>query len=464
LGAARFGVLTLVWMLVGYFCIFDLGLGRALTRMAAERLGAGRDDEVPGLFWTSLVMMIGIGSAGSALLAVVAPWLVNDVLTIEPELRAEALTSFRIVCLGLPVVITTMGLIGMLEAQHRFALINLVRVPMGAFTFLGPVCVLPFSRSLPAVVAVLIAGRVIEWLVYFVSCLAVVPGLGRPRFHRCLVGPLLGFGGWMTVSTIAMPVMVHIDRFLIGSVVSVAAAAFYATPAEIVVKLLIFPRALVSVLFPSFSAHLQREPAATARLYSRSIKYLLLACFPLALGVVALAYEGLLVWLGPVYAARSAPVMRWLAAGIFVYSLAYVPYSLIQGAGYPRMTALLHLAELPLYLLVAPMLIRRAGIVGAAAAWFIRVNIETVVMFWMAHRFVPAGIGAVRRAGGIAVLGLALLLVVSILGSPWARLAVALAGGGMLAMLAWRRMLDPEERSELLSGLSALCRRGRAAS
>ncbi len=41
LGQDQFGLLSLVWMLVGYFTILDMGIGRALTRIAAERIGQG---------------------------------------------------------------------------------------------------------------------------------------------------------------------------------------------------------------------------------------------------------------------------------------------------------------------------------------------------------------------------------------------------------------------------------------
>jgi hypothetical protein len=47
LGAPRFGVVTLVWMVVGYFSLFDLGLGRALTHVVAEKLGRGASKEIP---------------------------------------------------------------------------------------------------------------------------------------------------------------------------------------------------------------------------------------------------------------------------------------------------------------------------------------------------------------------------------------------------------------------------------
>ena len=36
LGVERFGILTLAWMVIGYFSFFDLGLGRALTQIIAS--------------------------------------------------------------------------------------------------------------------------------------------------------------------------------------------------------------------------------------------------------------------------------------------------------------------------------------------------------------------------------------------------------------------------------------------
>ena len=43
LGTDRFGLLSLVWIVLGYFTIFDLGLGRAATKYVAEALGKGED-------------------------------------------------------------------------------------------------------------------------------------------------------------------------------------------------------------------------------------------------------------------------------------------------------------------------------------------------------------------------------------------------------------------------------------
>src|ERR1700723_1921283 len=67
----------------------------------------------------------------------------------------------------------------------------------------------------------------------------------RGIWHAPSVGPLLRFGGWMTVSNIVGPLMVTLDRFLIAGLISVTAVAYYATPYELVTKLLLVPVAVV---------------------------------------------------------------------------------------------------------------------------------------------------------------------------------------------------------------------------
>src|SRR5450631_723993 len=57
IGTARFGILSLCWVVIGYSGLFDLGLGRALTKLVAEKLGTEDEKDVPSLIWTSVVLM-----------------------------------------------------------------------------------------------------------------------------------------------------------------------------------------------------------------------------------------------------------------------------------------------------------------------------------------------------------------------------------------------------------------------
>ena len=447
LGTDRFGVLTLAWMVIGYFSLFDLGIGRALTKLVAERLGAGQEQEIPDLIWTALFLMAVLGCLGMAVAILLSPWLVHDVLKIPEIIQSETLDAFYLLAFSIPIVISTAGLRGILEAHQRFDLVNAVRIPLGIFTFLGPLAAISFSNSLFSVVAVLVAGRLLAWGVHLLLCVNVLPALRyNIGVRRAMVRPLLSFGSWMTVSNIVGPLMVYLDRFLVGAIVSMAAVAYYTTPYEVVTKLWLIPSALVGVLFPAFSAALVQDRNRAARLFGRGIKYIFLALFPLTLIIVTLAHEGLDIWLGTEFAQNSTYVLQWLAVGVFINSLARIPFGLIQGAGRPDITAMTHLIELPFYLLALWWLLGAYGIAGAAIVWVVRVAVDTVVFFSIARWLLPDTLPLIRRGAVIITISVSVLIVAGCTAGLFQKglflIVVLLA----FIPLAWFLLLAPEER------------------
>jgi O-antigen/teichoic acid export membrane protein len=410
LGADRFGLLTLTWTVIGYASVFDLGLGRALTQLVARKLGAGEDDEVPKLVWTSQLLMLLLGLMGTVVVILIAPWLTDRVLHVGVLLQSETLRTFYLLGISIPVVTSTAGLRGLLEAQQCFDLVNALRFPMGAFMFVGPMLILPFSRSLLPIVAVLVVGRIIAWVAHLLLCLRVVPMLReRVAWHRAAVGPLLRFGGWMTVTNVVGPVMVTMDRFLIGAMLSVTAVAYYTTPYEMVTRLWLIPGAMVGVMFPAFSTSFEQDRDRTRRLYTRSLKYLALVLFPLVLLVVVFARNGLKLWLGASFAQNSFHVLQWLAAGVLVNSLANVPFAMLQGLGRPDVTAKLHMIELPVYMVALWGLTKTFGIEGTAIAWTARATVDALMLFILANRFLPTSGGFRPRTFVLAALALVTL-------------------------------------------------------
>ena len=96
LGTDRFGIISLAWVVVGYFNYFDLGLGRATTKYVAEALGRGEREKVPGLFWTTATSQIALGLLGFLLLALLTPLLVDRVFQVPVELKSETRLTFYI--------------------------------------------------------------------------------------------------------------------------------------------------------------------------------------------------------------------------------------------------------------------------------------------------------------------------------------------------------------------------------
>jgi O-antigen/teichoic acid export membrane protein len=387
LGVERFGVLTLTWIVIGYFGIFDLGLGRALTKLAADRIGNHRETDIPEVAWTALLLMTAFGIVAAIIVFLTAPWLVESLLSLHGNLQQETLYSFYLLAGSIPLVISTTGLIGLLQAYQRFGLINSIRIPMGVFNFVGPLLVLPFTNSLVAIVGVLVAGRIIAWIIYFRVNLHTIPGLlKKTRTNRAMIKPLFSFGGWMTISNIVGPLLLYADRFLIASLLSVAAVAYYTTPYEVVTKLIIIPASVVGVLFPAFSTAFSVDGARALFLYKQTVKYVSAIMIPAALLIIVFSRQGLTLWLGEEFAEHSFRVAQILTAGCLINGYGLISQSLVQASGRPDLTAKLHLLELPFYATYLWLLTTSHGITGAAAAWFIRVTISALVLAALARQ------------------------------------------------------------------------------
>lgn len=448
LGTARFGVLTLTWAVLGYVSLFDLGLGRAITKVVAEKIGRGEEQDIGSLVWNSLGIMIVLGVAGALLVLATAPLLMRHVLQIPAGLEQESLESFYLVGISIPVVTSMAGLRGVLEAKQRFDLVNMLRIPLGAYTLLSPLLVLPFSHSLVPLVAMLLLGRVVAWIAYLRLCYRVIPSLRSPPvIDLSAVRSLVRFGSWITVSNIISPLMVTLDRFVIGAVISVAAVAYYTAPYEAVTKLWLVPGAVTGVLFPAFAAVWVRQDQEVVRLLQQGVKYTFILLFPIVLVIVTLGHEGLTFWLGREYAEHSTEVLQWLAIGVFVNCLGHIPYALIQAVGRPDLTAKLHLLELPFYLAALWWLIGVFGIEGAAVVWAVRLFVDTIALFAVARKLVPA-----RSLGlGWLVLGsltMLALVVISLLARRLdVRVIVLALTLPTFLIAAWYRILSAEERN-----------------
>lgn len=411
IGAERVGLLTLAWAVIGYFGLFDLGLSRSLTQAVAARHGQDRA-ETAALIRSALRLMAWLGVAGGAFLAAITDWVVGQALNIAPVLHDETRVAFYLLAVSVPAVVLTSGMRGVLEAHHRFDLVNAVRAPMGIFTFLAPLAVLPFTRSLAAIITVLLAGRLAGLVVHAMMCARVVPEMRAARAAWAPpLGPLLRNGGWMTVSNIVSPLMVTADRFLIASIASAAVVAFYTVPYEAASKVLILPVSIAAPLFARFGSLTDRE--AQADLMLRGSVLTAIAVFPATLLLNLAAPEGMTLWMGAEFAERSAPVLRLLGVGIFFNALAQVPFAMLQARGRADLTARFHLLELPVYLLAVVLLVRSHGIEGAAFAWTLRAVLDCVLLLGTALHLNPEARAATHRPVWAVVAGATVVTLVA---------------------------------------------------
>lgn len=382
LGTRRFGVLTLIWAVFGYFSLFDFGISKALTKQVAE---ARNDSERSGsVVRAGLTFLLGFGLLLSVLLYASFP-LATGAGVFEDS--SENRSSIAWLVVGMPFMLVSNGLRGILEGMGIFGAPAIARILLGISTFGLPLPLLAFWPSLDVLVIGLVLGRTVTvatqaWACRSLLRLALSSELSSDEFKR-----LLTFGGWMMVSNLVSPLMVFADRFVISASPSASNLAYYTTPFEVVTRLLVVPAAMTTVLFPEM-AKLQGE-RQFERLITLNRRGMLVMAFimiPCAVVGMLCANTVLTWWLGSEFAGMATVPMQVMCVGVLFNSLAQFPFSLIQAVGRVKLIAFIHCLELPLYFVLLSELLKNYGIVGAAWAWLIRVFLDFLVLVFVASR------------------------------------------------------------------------------
>lgn len=458
-GVERFGVLTLAWAVIGYFSLFDMGIGRAITQSMAARLGSASARDVSRLVWTGLLLMFIFSLIGAVIVASLSPWFVSSVLNLPQALGEETIEAFILLAVAIPAVVLSAGFAGILTALQRFDLINALRIPMGMMIFLVPLVILPYSKSMAYVCAGLLIIRMLFLVLHAGACFYAYPPLRAHRgIQRSEIRRLLSFGGWMTVTNVIGPLMVYMDRFVIGAVLTLSAVAYYVTPYEMVTRLLAIPAALVAVLFPAFAAAKASGSDHATALYSMGGRAILGILAPMVLAIVVFADEGLRLWLGEDFVQNSATVLQWLVIGVFINSYAQVPFAFIQGFGRADITAKLHLLELPVYFALMLWLLNMLGITGVAIAWLLRAAMDAALLTSVAHRLAKDVAFASRQIAPVLVAPLILFAIGMLLDEMIAKLLFTAAALLVLAIAGYYFAVTPLEKTAIQTAARRLLR------
>ena len=401
LGQERLGVLSLVWVIVGYFSFLDMGLGRAVTVAVASCRadGApGRAGELP-VVGTASVLLACVGSVMALLVGLgIAGWGVPVRLS-SPAFFEEVKQALLWMLPSLPLLLMSSALRGHLEGAGAFRALNLLRIPTGVMLVAGPCLTAFFSPDLVWACVSILAVRLVHVLV-LLWLVALEMGVRFAYFPRALVlassvaslRQLLTFGGWVTVSNIVGPVIVYVDRFVIGAMLTASSVVIYAVPFDLVSRLPVLVASLCSVLLPEL-ARLSRSDLSgqsnihrVCSLVRRSSLFSAWIIVPLvATGWMATPWV-LRWWVGAAFEAQGTLVTQLLLMAFGVNALAQIPFTALQATGRVRSVALMHTAELLPYGLVVYGAISWLGIAGAAWAWLLRSVIDYAVLVWMWRR------------------------------------------------------------------------------
>jgi O-antigen/teichoic acid export membrane protein len=373
IGEARYGVLAVAWLLLGYFGLFDLGLGRA----TAQRIAALRNDmncDRAKTLWTAAALNLGFGAVGGLIIWPLAYYYFRSVMAVEEQLRDEMLGAVFWMALALPLSTLISVLNGALMGRERFLQLNIINTIGTVFFQVAPLSVvLIWGPDLRLILPAALAVRSLTLILLLWRCLRHVSDGLFVQPERAEAVTLLRFGGWVTVSSIIGPMMVILDRFIIGAFLGAKAVAYYAVPFQLASQSTVFAGALSGSLFPRMANVTRSEEQG---LGLSAIKILVAAMTPIMMIAILMAQPFLGWWISSDLATQSGPIAHILLLGFWFNGMAHIPITMLQASGRPNLVAKCHMIEIVPYFLLLYFGMSHFGLVGVATAFSIRTAVD----------------------------------------------------------------------------------------
>ena len=453
LGSEGYGVLVLVVLIPTYFAFADFGMGVASTKFESEAHARGDRDREGNVLRASALIAL-VATSVIALPIILLATKIVEQLNVPAEWETTASYALRITAVTF--------VIGALASVLNSPMLARLRMDLNAFATALPKVL--YSGGAPVALALgfglvgvanwLLITSIVGLIVVIAISGKLLPELFGSKIDRSLFAPLMRFGAGWLFAVMAVMLLVNLEKLLLARMVSVQTLAYYSIAFTFANTALFLPQAITQTLLPAFARLLGTERHDEFQtLFVRTLRVSLLIQLP-ALTLMAVVARPLFrVWAGGEFEANSTWPFYVLLAGTLFNILASVPHSVILSAGRTELLAKLYWAQLLVYPFVAAALIYNFGIIGAAAAWSLRVAVDSILMNLICRRVAKVRTAVSHAAARLALPTLLLLpaFATAMVFSDhyvWI-VAVALISLLSYAILAWRISLDEDERAWL---------------
>ena len=328
LGNEAYAIWVLVHSVAFYLYFFDLGAYDALVKYTAEcdPDSPTEKGELERLMGTAMVLF---GAAGAAALITslgFARWLVPH-LGVSPELVPTVQLVTMILGLDAAFHFVLAALLGLLEGQQRYDVLNGVNIVRRVIQALATLALLGLGFGLVAltVLELMLSVIALGAVAAIVTWLHPELTLNFTRFDRATWRRMRGYSVWALANEIASEGSSELDKLFIPAFLSIALLTPYSVACSIAAVVIYLIQPIVAVFFP-FSSQLGAadDREGLDRLLIAGSKATLAISLPVAILLMFAGDAVIANWVGAEYVAEAGPVLRIVLTS-FLVSAAFAP-------------------------------------------------------------------------------------------------------------------------------------------
>ncbi len=369
LGQERYGVWALIFSIINYLSICDLGMQQGLNRFISKYLSLGESEKVQAVLNSSFRVFSLIAATVMILAAAIA-FGALDIFEIPENIVPDARAVMLIVGLNTAVNFLMIPWSGTLGAFHRYDLANYVAIVEDVFRSITILLVLSSGGGIVSLAIVYLVFTILRVVFSAVLLKMVVPSLRfQPRSRGAdSFRSLFSYSRVVFFVAVVWLFIANIDNLLIGYFLDLPSVALYAAAMILIVAFRNLINSIALPLRPTVS-HLEARGGydQIGILYLKGLKYLHFLTFYIAGAAVILAHPFFHLWLGSTFL-PSAELLTILIVPTALFLPHAVTESILFATDRHKILLRLLIAEAALKIALSLLLISPYGIHGVAYA------------------------------------------------------------------------------------------------
>jgi len=384
LGTDAYGVMALVAAVTGYLALMDLGLANGVIRYLAVFVAESQGVAIRGCMRTVLAWFAVAGAIGAAVMWVLSPWLVVQVLKVPLDLVSESVVAFRIggFTFGFGMIVSVLSLLP--QAFLRYDLVAVLGGSISSASVIGPAVIVLLGYGLVPVMwygLVLNCFACVVWGGFGAHLVRSVPPQG-PSF-TVFRADFLRFSAVSAANRVMSVISLQTSRFVVGVAGGPSLAAYYQVPLLLSSNVNGLINKMGTVVLPTGShAVASGDHDAVVALYRRSSRLLFLLNASLSGAVIVFSGPLLTEWVGIRFAQVGAVALAILTLTQLINAASMPASNLNLAMNRPRVNLFFSVASSTVSLVTVYGLTVRYGVTGTAVAGLLGSLLVPVFLYY----------------------------------------------------------------------------------
>lgn len=381
-GDAQYGLWALIFSLIGYAGLLDLGVQQSTIKLVSEFKGKNDLSKLNEIISSTLFYFFCVG-----LIAALICWFVlpQNIHHFVNDNNLISIVGSLLFIVGIDVVFVFLGNVftGISLGLHQYHLKGIIDVFCGLSRLVLTIYVLDNGYGLIGLAWVTLGLDVVATIILYKICIYSNHGmsLSFKNVKRSAFREIFAFGGKIFLASTAMRINNNTTVVLISYFLTTTMNAYYNVAARLVGSVREVMWSLTASLFPVFSElSASGDKCVVWKYYAQYTRFFILLTLPAAFGLFFFGGSFISLWISDEYADNTKSVTMILSINMLVAGLQPLAARLMIGGGevsfYTKATVIKSLGVLAL----SVPLILSLGLVGPPLAMLLG---ECVYQFFL---------------------------------------------------------------------------------